>query len=159
MIAKGTAQGREPIRCFICIDVFLRRVSAAAEGRKCFYIGFPASAGYPPPPHSIFSLLLLFFPSDKDRCLSPNFHQLQKVPFSTNSKIITNLNPEVFSINSKSSFSISCATNVVTYRYVSLVLSYMHILAGLTGDCPPSSSSSGSMACRQPLDGFRPTAA
>ena len=35
----------EPIRCFICIDVFLRRVSAAAEERKYFF-GSPASAGY-----------------------------------------------------------------------------------------------------------------
>ena len=43
----------EPIRCFICIDVFLRRVSAAAEERKYFF-GFPASAGYAPPLNPFF---------------------------------------------------------------------------------------------------------
>ena len=39
----------EPMRCFICIDVFLRRVSAAAEERKYFlHRVFPVSAGYLP---------------------------------------------------------------------------------------------------------------
>ena len=36
----------EPIRCFICIDVFLRRVSAAAAEERKYFFGFPASAGY-----------------------------------------------------------------------------------------------------------------